>query len=646
MAKLEPEKDESSLDALKKRLYTRGKVGRRSVRIGRLSEHDESVKESWGEDVGEDILQVKTEEIPFNMFKKIFIGSVLFFMLAVAYVAYQFLGGGNIVSSKNINVSVLGPAFAGGGEEISLQISIENRNTVPLEYAELFVEYPKGAGSLNASTSPDMVRMDIPLEKIVAGGDHQEIVKVVLYGEEGKEQTIKFNLEYRVQGSNAIFQKENTYPVRISSSPINLALDAPKEMNAGQELTLKVKASSNASKNVSDVLLQVDYPPGFLFESSDPKPSSGNNLWRLGDFHAGSSRIIKIVGIMQGDDGDQRTFRIIGGSASSGDEKTIGTIYSSVFQTVAIHRSFLDAKISLNGDSSDGASVQGGREVRGEVIWKNNLPTRITNAEISVKLSGNAFNRAAVKTERGFYNSSESTIVWDKNSISEFQTIEPGATGRLPFTLVPLQLFTGGSGTIQSPQINLTTTVKGDVTSSGGGSNTVTTEKIVKISTDLQLLSRAVYSVGPFKNSGPLPPQAERETTYTIMWSVMNSANDVSGATVVTTLPPYVKWGGQTYPDTEDISYNEEKHTVTWHLGTISAGAGYSSIPREADFQIKLLPSFSHIDSSVSLSGDVVLSGTDSFANVSVQTGKSAMTTSLNNDPNFRSGDDVVVSPK
>lgn len=645
---LEPGKDESSLDALKKRLYTRGDMGRRPLHKGRLSTHEENMTESWREDTSDNFLEVKETKLPTSLFKKLFIGSIIFFILAAAYATYQFLAGGNIISSKNINVSVLGPAFAGGGEEISLQVSIENRNTLPLEYAELFVEYPKGAGSASASTTPDMVRLDIPLKKIPAGGDHQEIVKVTLYGEEGKEQTVKFNLEYRVAGSNAIFQKENTYPVRMSSSPINLTLDAPKEMNAGQELVLNLKVSSNAPKDVSGVTIEIDYPSGFLFKSSDPKATYGNNVWRLGDFHTGSSRLIKVIGALQGEDGDERTFRIIGGSASSGDEKTIGTVYSSIFQTMAVHRPFLDAKVTLNGDFSDNVAIPGGRTVRSEVVWKNNLPTRITNASIIVKLSGNAFNRAQVSTERGFYNSSESVIIWDKDSVPEFETIEPGATGKLPFAFTPTSLFSGGKGVLESPQINLLITVSGDVNSGngGGGATTVTTGKTAKISTDLQILSRAVYSIGPFKNTGPLPPQAEKETTYTIMWSVMNSASPVTGATVVTILPPYVKWTGQTSPGNEDISYDEGTHTVIWRLGTVSASTGYLSAPREADFQIKFLPSLSHVGSSVSLTSEVTLAGLDSFANIPIQTEKSGMTTSLNNDPNFKSGDDVVVSPK
>lgn len=646
MFESENKKESDSIGELKRRLYTRGDMGRRSLRDSRLRAREENTPESWVKEKESDT-KLMSRKPKTGMFKKLFVASFLFFLAAISYASYQFLGGNNVVSSKNINISVLGPAFISGGDEVSLQVSVENRNTVPLEFAELLVEYPKGAASGETGVAQEMVRNKISFKKIPAGGSYQEIVKATLYGEEGKEQTINFTLEYRVEGSNAIFKKENTYPIRISSSPISLSLLSPKETNAGQELSFKIKVASNAPKDVPGVLLQIDYPPGFFFKSAEPKPTYDNNVWKLGDFHTGSSREINVVGVLSGEDGDERTFRILGGGISPSNERTIGVIYNSIFQTVAIRRPFLDARVLLNGDSSDSVAIPGGRLVRGVLIWKNNLPTRINNAEISVKLSGNAFDRGTVSTERGFYNSSLSTISWDKNTVEDFQMVEPGGTGQLPFTFTPAQLFSSSGGILSLPQINLQIIVKGEVVSSSGDNSvSVTTEKIAKILTDLQVLSRALYSIGPFKNTGPVPPVAEKETTYTISWGVMNSASDVSGATVTTTLPPYVKWTGETSPESEDISYDEGSRTVTWRLNTVYASTGYRNSGREAFFQISFLPSLSHVGSSVGLTGGVSLAGTDSFANTAIQTTKNSLTTLLNNDPAFKVGGDIVVFPK
>ncbi len=646
----EPKKDESSLDSLKKRLYTRSSFIRRPLRKGRLEAHGDNVEESWHPETVADIYPElpKKEKIKMGLFKKFFIGSAIFFVLAILYASYQFFVGGNLVSSKNIDITVIGPAFSSGGDELSLQVSIENRNSVPLEFAKLFIEYPKGASNLNSSTTPDMVRKSIPLPKISAGGINQQVVKVTLYGEEGSQQAIKFMLEYRVQGSNAIFRKESPYQVRISSAPINLDLEAPRTVNSSQEFILKINISSNAPKDVPGVLLSVDYPSGFAFKDANPKPAYGNNVWKLGDLHTGSSRLISVTGALSGEDGEERTVRILSGSASSDDEKTIGVIYNSVFRTISIQRPFLDAQVYLNGDSGDSVTIYPDEEVKGLVVWKNNLPTRIVNASISVKFSGSAFDRTSVSGDRGFYNSLDNTIVWDKNNVTDFVIIEPGETGKISFTFRPLPLFSSGKGIISKPEVSLSTKVTGEVNVSGGGSNgeSATVLNVAKVSTGLQLLGSATYSVGPFKNTGPIPPVADLETTYTVTWNVRNSSNDVTGAVVTTTLPPYVKWFNRIYPEDEDLSYDENTKTVTWRIGTISAGVGYGSLARETSFQVKLVPSLSHVGSSVRIINETAFSGTDTFAGILLKGSKIPLTTRMNNDPGFKPNDDIVVSPE
>jgi hypothetical protein len=456
-------------------------------------------------------------------------------------------------------------------------------------------------------------------------------------------------LEYRTQGSNAIFQKESIYPVKISSAPINLSLDSPKEANSGQPLALSVKVSSNAPKDVAGVLLEIDYPPGFLFKDASPAPTYGNNIWRLGDFHTGSERTISISGILSGENGEDRTFRVLSGSASVDNEQAIGVVYNSIFQTVSIRRAFLDAQVYLNGDPAQkqNASIPSGRDVLGYVVWRNNLPTRITNAEINLKFSGNAIDRNTVSSDNGFYRSSDNTLVWSMNNYGDFRVVEPGTTGRLPFVFRPASLLSVESGMLSEPRVVIDVTVKGEVNAndSSGGAMSVTTSNVVNVLSDLQLLSRAVYFSGPFKNTGPMPPVADGETTYTILWSVMNSANDVTGASVTATLPLYVGWTGQVSPPNEDVSYNETTRTVTWRLGTIPSGTGYGSAAREMAFQVKLVPSLQQVGDMVNLTGTALLTGVDSFAKGSLQSGKSPVSTFLSNDPGFGTGDEVVRPP-
>lgn len=82
-----------------------------------------------------------------SRFKKFFIFSVGFFVLALGYAAYIFFAGGNTVSNDNIDISVLGNNFTAGGEELPLVVGITNKNNSPLDLVDLIMEYPKGSST-------------------------------------------------------------------------------------------------------------------------------------------------------------------------------------------------------------------------------------------------------------------------------------------------------------------------------------------------------------------------------------------------------------------------------------------------------------------------------------------------------------------
>ena len=72
-----------------------------------------------------------------------------FCVIALGFFAYFFtLGGGSLsTSSRNIEIVVNGPPEVPSGTPVELQIAITNKNTVPLELAEIVITYPDGTHS-------------------------------------------------------------------------------------------------------------------------------------------------------------------------------------------------------------------------------------------------------------------------------------------------------------------------------------------------------------------------------------------------------------------------------------------------------------------------------------------------------------------
>jgi len=282
------------IEEMKAKLFNKSYQVRSQYHSDFTFKNKKEVPDSWKkeepkENVAEKFL-LKT-----SMFKKFFIFSIVFFVLALGYAAYTFFVGTNSVSNNNIDITVLGNAFVAGGEDLPLQVEIVNKNSSPLELADLVVSYPKNSADGSSSDS-SILRTSIGT--IPAGGTANENIKFVLFGEQGSVQSIKISLEYRVESSNAIFVKEIPYQVTINSTPINLSVDAPDQANPNQEISLNVKATLNATKPASGMLLRVDYPIGFEFESATPAPSFGTNVWSLGDLAPGAEKDILIVGKM------------------------------------------------------------------------------------------------------------------------------------------------------------------------------------------------------------------------------------------------------------------------------------------------------------------------------------------------------------
>lgn len=578
-----------------------------------------------------------------SMFKKFFVFSLIFFLLAIGYAAYMFFAGGNTVSNANIDIAVLGNTFTAGGEELPLQIEITNRNNTALELADLLIEYPKGSAT---DLAGETERLRESLGTISSGEIKNSNIKVVLFGEQGSTRQIKISLEYRVAGSNAIFVKDKFYDVSISSAPIDLSMEAPTEVSENQDVVLNVKALLNANKPASNILIKMDYPVGFQFQSATPVPSLGNNIWSLGDLAPGVERDIEIVGRMiDVSDGEEKTFHVYSGIQSESDKSVLGVVFNSLGHTLLIKRPFIEAKLSINGIYQREYAVDSNTPISGEIKWANNLDTKVNDLEIRAKISGNAVNRKTINARDGYYNSSIDTIIWDKNTNRKFAEVSPGDAGSIIFSVSPVSLYSASGGMLISPTVKIDISVSAKQPLEGNEIKSLANSesKIIRVISNVGLATKAMYYSGAFKNTGPIPPKVEKETTYTIVWSLSNTANNISGVQVRSSLPSWARFIGTVSPPTEDLSYNASTREIVWSVGGLPRGTGITDTDREVSFQVGLTPSLSQVKTSPDIILGATLTGYDDFAKVPVQVSKIPLDTLLLNDPVFPPLGDKVV---
>ena len=645
------EQNKGRINRLNDKLYSRTRYRDPLDKRSSVKELDPSaggvdIKEKWQTPALDEMLKYERVPPKIGLFmKKIFIFALLFFAIAIGISAFIFLGGANFISSKNVNIDVLGPTMVSAGDVLELGITISNKNNADLEFANLSIQYPQG------SRNPDNTVESLTYTKdnmgvIGAGTETAHNVRVVLLGSTGEIKEIKLSVEYKVRDSNATFYKDKIFEVVIGNSPIVLTVENPQSVISGEPFTTNISIVLNTTEVLKNVILKAEYPHGYSAIDSSQEPVGDDNVWALGDLIPGSKKTISIRGQLVGEDKEERTFRFyIGVSDSLNADNNLKIVIVSLLNTVAINRPSIGLSVSFNGEDVPVYIAPAARTVRASIRFMNNLPDKLLNPHLEITLSGSALDKLSVRPESGgVYNSGNSKVVWDPKNNLGLSELAPGENGRvnLDFSSLPGSSLPRGNN-----NITLSFLMTGvPVNTVGQGTILAKDTRTVKISSQVNFSAKALRSLGPFSNSGPIPPTVGESTTYSIIFSVGNTRGDLVDAKVTANLGQGVSWLGASSFTSEDISYDSSSNTIAWNLGTLLSDTGFSSAPRELAFQISLTPLLGQIGTAPNLITHVVFSGRDTVTSEMVTVDGLSPSTRLTSDPVFIQGDDIVAKPK
>lgn len=638
--------DKSYIDELKKSLYSRTVPSVQTRRRMDIQEGDSGVQKDWQEeDVEQEkpvILNTEYKSDKMSFFTKLFIGSAIFCFVVVGIGAYLFFKGTNLISADNISVDINGPVSIPGGEVVTFDITAKNNNKIDLEIVDLTVDFPAGATDPQ-NPSQTLKRYRKLLGNIPVGGTVKDSVQAIIFGEENLQKQIMVTLTYSVKGSTSVFTKTKAYDVLVNSSPIRVDISTLKEVTSGQEFEIKVDLTSNSKENLKGILFEAVYPFGFNFVSSTQNPISGKNIWNIGDIPVGGKRSFTIRGTLMGEDNDLRAFHFNVGAKGDNPVK-IATPYLTLDREINIQKPFVSLVIEVGGDGETKDYIgHFDRNSTVNIKWFNNLSTIVSNMKIVAKLEGSAYDRQTVSPDEGYFDSSKDTITWSAQTNPELASVGPGDSGSVNFGFIPKDFGLGGK-MITNPKVTITASVSGSRTQETNVplSVTASTKRNIIIPSFVDLSARIVRSLGPFPNSGYMPPKVDNPTTYTVIWSISNTTNSIRDVEVKATLPPYVKWLNNTSPNTENIVYDENSGLVTWNAGSVEANRS-SSERKEVAFQISFVPSVIQVGNTPQLVNQAKLTGIDNFTNSKVESNQDPLTTRYSTDPIYKQGDEGVM---
>lgn len=649
------EHEKERIERLRRAMYSRSLSDKLKERPRRqLEDIHPPVGEDWVRDEPDmDKIQVAPSYIGTTrtVLWWMLVASIIFFVGAIGFFTYFFMfGGGSLPASpSNIDISVTGPPQIAGGEPAELQISVTNRNRVPLELADLVITYPPGTRS-PTDYQTDLPSQRISLGTIESGGKRQGTVSAVFSGTEGNRADVQVELEYRVSGSSSIFTANSAYVLAFSSSPLSIAIDGNQQTVSGQPVQLNLTITSNAGAPVKGALLTVDYPFGFTYTSATPVPASGvtaadrSAIWKLGDFLPGEKKHITLQGTLSGETGDKRVFRLAAGTASTGGMAIDTKLADSSYQ-IEVSHPFLGLTILVNKDASTNTAVAPSENVNVSVVYQNNLSTEITDAIIVARLSGIAVEGSTVHTTDGFYRSTDTSVLWDKSTTGgALAKLAPGDKGTVAFTF---QMPSSDElKNIVNPQLSISVNAAGKRLSETNVPQNLQSaaRRTVKLATDLQIAAQGLYYANPFGSTGPMPPKAGTETTYALVFTVTNTTNKITDGKMTAHLPPYVRWVGVYSPSSEKLSFNQTDGTVTWTIGDVEPGAGVGGkAPRQAAIAVGLTPSTSQIGQTPALLQEIKFTGYDAAAGANVTRTAPNISTNILGDPGFSPANATVV---
>lgn len=640
--------DRSRIEELKKSLYSRTAPDVRTRRKLHFSDQANEVKKTWGDTVDAPVEPPapgqQYEGHSMSFFTKILIGSIIFCAISVGVGAYLFFNGANLISGNNIEITISGPVSIPGGEPVSFDVKAVNKNNIGLEVVDMTVDFP--AGTIDPKRpSQELKTYSQLIGDMASGATAHQKIEAIIFGEENMQKQINVTLTYQVKGSSALFTKKQSYEVLINSSPITASISTLSEITSGQEFDMKVIVKSNSQQILKNILLKGSYPFGYTFISADAQPLSDNATWKIGDIPSGGERTVTIHGKLEGSDADNRIFHFVVGTQGSGAANALGTQYVATEQNITIQKPFVSLNISVNNQPGIADAVgQFNKPQKIDIMWTNNLSVPISNLQIIAKLSGTAYDKTAVQADNGYFRSITDDVVWNQQTNADLALVNPGDTGHVRLSVVPKDRSTS-SNQIINPVLTVVASVLSDRSQENNvASNLVSVAtKNIRIPTKVALTGRIVRSVGPFSNTGPVPPKAEQATTYTVIWTINNTVNAVSNTQVTATLPPYVTWLGLASPATEPITYDQNSGLITWSPGPVPAYANNTTLRKEVAFQISLLPSVSQINQSPVLVNQADLKAIDVFTGVKLESLQGSLTIRFSTDPTFKPEQSVVV---
>ena len=544
----------------------------------------------------------------------------------------------NPYSKEVLKLEIIAPESAEIFEEIEYVVKYKNNGNVRLEEPRLIFEFPENTlVPISSEESGEggepsyLKRQEVGPEElgdIYPGEEKTFKFKGRLFGKEGDIKTAKAWMNYQPKNIEARYESATTSTTVIKSIPLTFDFDLSSKVESGRDFKFSLNYFSSLNYPLTNLGIQIEYPSGFEFLSSNPK-SLGKTEWDIPLLNRAEGGRVEIEGRLSGDLKEQKIFRATLGAWHENEFIPL----KEVTKGVEIVKPNLYIFQRING--SDQPVVNPGSLLHYEIFFRNVSEEPFTDLFLVVSLNGKAFDFNSIKSDQGQFSSGDDSIIWDWRDIPELKFLGQGEEGKVEFWV---SLKNWEISNSQDKNFVLRNSVL---------LSQVKEQFEVKLSSNLAVSQRAYYKDEVFGNSGPIPPEVGKKTTYTINWQAKNYYNDVKNVTVRAVLPTNVELTGEIFPEdqTSKFSFDRLSREIIWRIADgeiMEAGTGIINSAPNITFQIALTPDSDQRGETAPIIGEARIRGEDQWTETIIEKVSLMIDTALPDDSSVSEEEGIV----
>lgn len=533
------------------------------------------------------------------------IGMVLLLILIVAAVAggywvfrRDFREPGSVQLTMRIDDRIA------SGDVVEIELTYENKKNVALTQGDIEFFYPEGFYLQSSSPEPvDANRRIWDTGQIAAGAGGKIRLIGQLVGAKDAVKEFSALWTYQSQNFSEDFQERVQATTIITSSLAELSLDVPKQIQAGQELTVTVQYKNTSPAPLQNVKIFLTAPEGWKQTSADPKSSRNDNDWRFTTLAPGEKGTIEVKGSVSGSSGATKEFHVQMGLLEIDNSFNVQVEQRSLVVIV-------NPEVQLSVTMA--ALTKPGTEFPITVTVQNTSEAVLTNIQLVASMEGTLFQE-------------------NEKQLEDIKKLQPQETVERAFKTV-----LRNDTTLADQELHVTVRVP----SASVGGNTIAFPNVAsartKVEGDLSVVAEARYFNDDLVKigNGPLPPVVNHTTTYSIVWSITNGGNTADDVSITTTLPNAVIWSDTA---SEGVVYDSTMRKISYSIKKLPAFT--KSV---VSFSVSISPTNEDLNSLMVLTGDTVVSGHNTFTNQDIAIQQKRLTTELATDEGA-SGKGVVI---